>query len=83
MNPNILKMFMELADVSQQQLAQLLGVHQTTVSAWLVERHKMSKLHADKLTRIIGEHNVFLLEVHNGSMQVISKDLKRRLEGSV
>lgn len=83
MNPNILKMFMELADVSQQQLAQLLGVHQTTVSAWLVERHKMSKLYADKLTRIIGEHNVFLLEVHNGSMQVISKDLKRRMEGSV
>ncbi|HDR4560933.1 helix-turn-helix domain-containing protein [Bacillus cereus] len=83
MNPNILRIFMELADVSQHQLAQLLGVHQTTVSAWLVERHKMSKQHTDKLTQIIGEHNVFLLEVHNGSMQVISKDLKRRLEGRV
>ncbi|MDO6631952.1 helix-turn-helix domain-containing protein [Bacillus thuringiensis] len=83
MNPNILKMFMELADVSQQQLAQLLGVHQTTVSAWLVERHKMSKTHTDKLTRIIGEQNVFLLEVHSGSMQVMSKDLKKRLEGRV
>lgn len=83
MNPNILKMFMELADISQQQLAQLLGVHQTTVSAWLVERHKMAKTHTDKLTRIIGEQNVFLLEVHSGSMQVISKDLKKRLEGRV
>lgn len=83
MNPNILRLFMELAKISQHQLAQLLGVHQTTVSAWLVERYKIPKLHSDKLTEIIGEHNVFLLDVHNGSMQVISKDLKKRLEGRV
>ncbi|PEB80280.1 transcriptional regulator [Bacillus cereus] len=83
MNPSTLRLLIELANINQYQLAELLGVHQTTISVWLTEKCSIPKRHNEKLTQIIGEHNVFLLNTFNGDLEKVGADIRERLEGCV
>ncbi|PEJ33635.1 helix-turn-helix domain-containing protein [Bacillus wiedmannii] len=74
---------MELANISQQQLAKLLNVSQATISAWSSGLYNMPSYHVDKLTEIVGEQNIFLIQMHSGSTQAISEDLQKRMKGRV
>jgi plasmid maintenance system antidote protein VapI len=52
--PDALRAWMALTGSSQADLAERLGVHQTTVSAWLRNAWKIQGAHAFALERLTG-----------------------------
>ncbi|WP_371399454.1 helix-turn-helix domain-containing protein [Bacillus toyonensis] len=80
MNPKVLLLFLQLSGITQQRLAEILGVSQATVFNWTKGTYEMKPTHYEALVDLIGEHNVFLLEAQSGSNEFIAADLKRRIE---
>ncbi|EJS58128.1 TPA: transcriptional regulator [Bacillus thuringiensis] len=80
MNPKVLSLFLQLSGITQRQLAKMLTVSQATVFNWTIGKYEMKRNNYNDLVDIIGEHNIFLLEVQAGSNEAISNDLKRRIK---
>ncbi|NRQ69064.1 transcriptional regulator [Bacillus cereus] len=80
MNPKVLSLFLQLSGITQRQLAKMLKVSQATVFNWTIGKHEMKCNNYNDLVDIIGEHNIFLLEVQVGSNEAISNVLKRRIK---
>ncbi|PFK92632.1 transcriptional regulator [Bacillus thuringiensis] len=79
-NASILALILKLAQITQYDLAQLLGTNQSSVSRFLSGEQKLPSEKAEILTELIGTHNLFLLSVFDGSMSAISEDLRKRLK---
>ncbi|AND10420.1 transcriptional regulator [Bacillus thuringiensis] len=80
MNPKVLSLFLQLSGITQRQLAKMLKVSQATVFNWTIGKYEMKRSNYNDLVDIIGEHNIFLLEVQAGSNEAISNDLKLRIK---
>ncbi|PEX92995.1 hypothetical protein CN465_21070 [Bacillus cereus] len=70
MNTNVIKVFMSIAQISQHQLAKLLGVHQTAVSGWLTRKCGISEENVSKLVDIIGEQTVYTIDALCNSLAI-------------
>ncbi|WP_020062790.1 helix-turn-helix domain-containing protein [Bacillus sp. 123MFChir2] len=79
-NSSILALILQLAQLTQLDLAKLLGTTQASVSRFLSGEQKLPSEKAEILTELIGSHNLFLLSAFDGSMTAISGDLKKRLK---
>ncbi|WP_144660497.1 helix-turn-helix domain-containing protein [Bacillus tropicus] len=79
-NSSILALILQLAQLTQSDLAQLLGTTQASVSRFLAGEQKLPAEKAEILTELIGSHNLFLLSAFDGSMTAIGEDLKKRLK---
>ncbi|MED0828462.1 helix-turn-helix transcriptional regulator [Bacillus pacificus] len=81
MNPNVIKLFMLVAEINQYELAELLGVHQTAVSGWLTRKRGMSDANVSKLVAIIGEQNVRMLnDLCNSLSEWQEESIKQKFE---
>ncbi|PEV40336.1 helix-turn-helix domain-containing protein [Bacillus thuringiensis] len=77
---SILLLILKLAQITQFDLAKLLGTNQSSVSRYISGDQNIPPKQAEILTELIGSHNLFLLSAFDGSMSAISKDLQKRLK---
>ncbi|PYE96179.1 transcriptional regulator [Bacillus sp. 196mf] len=79
-NASVLALILKLAQITQFDLANLLGTTQASISRYISGDQKLPSEKAELLTQIIGERNLFLLQTFDGSMIAISNDLQKRLK---
>ncbi|KAA0747498.1 transcriptional regulator [Bacillus sp. AY3-1] len=77
---SLLVLILKLAQITQFELANLLGTTQASVSRYISGDQKLPSEKAELLTQIIGEHNLFLLQTFDGSMIAIGNDLEKRMK---
>ncbi|OUB71857.1 helix-turn-helix domain-containing protein [Bacillus thuringiensis] len=81
-SPQVIAMILTLSKVKQNDLANLLGTTQASVSRYISGEQKIPQEQAEILRDLVGDHNLFLLQAFDGSMIAIGGDLQKRMRNT-
>lgn len=80
---SILSLILKLSALKQCEFAEQIEISQTTLSRYISGEREIPHEVAARITKTIGQHNLFLLQTFSSGLEVIEINIRKRMKGRV
>lgn len=80
---SILSLILKLSALKQCEFAEQIEISQTTLSRYISGEREIPHEVGARITKTIGQHNLFLLQTFSSGLEVIEINIRKRMKGRV
>ncbi|QWH19215.1 XRE family transcriptional regulator [Bacillus mycoides] len=77
----ILSLILSISALTQNDLAEKIGVTQAALSRYINGEREIPHEVAVKVTKLIGQHNLFLIQTFDSGLNAVGADINGRVKG--
>ncbi|MGN4539968.1 helix-turn-helix transcriptional regulator [Bacillus cereus group sp. MYBK95-2] len=76
---SILSLILKFSALTQYEFAEKIGISQSALSRYIIGEREIPYEVAARITKQIGDHNIFLLRAFDSGLNTIEIDIRKRI----